>query len=262
METIKITSCAALICGAVLLMSSCVKDDVYRTPHPTQGALLVTTDWSDRSSESVQPVSYLLRVSGRSGMSDEQSVKGNTNLYHALLEPESYELLVYNVPESITVSGDIATVTAAGRNGIEALPGYLFSAVQALDMAKDDTLSVMVKMRQRIRQLTLVLKLKEGDHNHITAVNATLSGIASGINLRTGALVSTSDTFLSPVFMKTEASVQTIETDLTEVLHEHFDDGSMTPLILGANFDLPSQADFSGEISNWSPVDGGQVDIH
>lgn len=50
METIKITSCAALICGAVFLMSSCAKDDVYHTPHPTQGALLVTTDWSDRSS--------------------------------------------------------------------------------------------------------------------------------------------------------------------------------------------------------------------
>ena len=74
METIKITSCAALICGAVFLMSSCAKDDVYHTPH--QGALLVTIDWSDRSSESVQPVSYLLCVSGRSGMSDEQSVKG------------------------------------------------------------------------------------------------------------------------------------------------------------------------------------------
>ena len=162
-------------------------------------------------------------------------------------------------------------------------------------MAKDDTLSVTVKMRQRIRQLTLVLKLKEGDHEHITAVNATLSGIASGINLGTGALVSTSGTFLFPVFMKNEASdgtpaltatirllgilpeddqeltvavtldngtVQTIETDLTEILHEHFDDGSMTPLILGANFDLPSQADFSGSITNWNPVDGGQVDIH
>ena len=56
--------------------------------------------------------------------------------------------------------------------------------------------------------------------------------------------------------------LQTIETDLTEILHEHFDDGSMTPLILGANFDLPSQADFSGSITNWNPVDGGQVDIH
>lgn len=76
METIKITSCAALISGAVFLMSSCAKDDVYHTPHPTQGALLVTTDWSDRSSESVQPVSYLLCISGRLGMSDEQSVKG------------------------------------------------------------------------------------------------------------------------------------------------------------------------------------------
>ena len=41
METIKITSCAALICGAVFLMSSCAKDDVYHTPHPTQGALLL-----------------------------------------------------------------------------------------------------------------------------------------------------------------------------------------------------------------------------
>ena len=294
METNKITSRAALFCGVALMLTSCVKDDIYNTPHPSQGAIVITTDWSSRADQAVQPVSYTLRVSGQSGQSDEQPVKGNTNIFHSLLAPAAYELLVYNTPEAITVTGDVATIASTDENNIEALPGYLFSATQTLDVVKDDTLFVTVGMLQHIRQLTLVLKLKEGDHDHITSLNATLSGIASSINLATGAWASPTGVSLSPVFENTgekdgtptltatirllgiiaeekqelsiavalnNQSVYTIKTDLTEVLQKCFD-GSMTPLVLGANFDLPSQGDFSGNINSWNSVEGGHVDIH
>ena len=294
METNKITSRAALFCGVALMLTSCVKDDIDNTPHPSQGAIVITTDWSSRADQAVQPVSYTLRVSGQSGQSDEQPVKGNTNIFHSLLAPAADELLVYNTPEAITVTGDVATIASTDENNIEALPGYLFSATQTLDVVKDDTLFVTVGMLQHIRQLTLVLKLKEGDHDRITSLNATLSGIASSINLATGAWASPTGVSLSPVFEKTEEkdgtptltatirllgiiaeekqelriavalnnqSVYTIKTDLTEVLQKCFD-GSMTPLVLGANFDLPSQGDFSGNINSWNSVEGGHVDIH
>ena len=294
METNKITSRAALFCGVALMLTSCVKDDIDNTPHPSQGAIVITTDWSSRADQAVQPVSYTLRVSGQSGQSDEQPVKGNTNIFHSLLAPAAYELLVYNTPEAITVTGDVATIASTDEKNIEALPGYLLSATQTLDVVKDDTLFVTVGMLQHIRQLTLVLKLKEGDHDRITSLNATLSGIASSINLATGAWASPTGVSLSPVFEKTEEkdgtptltatirllgiiaeekqelsiavalnnqSVYTIKTDLTEVLQKCFD-GSMTPLVLGANFDLPSQGDFSGNINSWNSVEGGHVDIH
>ena len=294
METNKITSRAALFCGVALMLTSCVKDDIDNTPHPSQGAIVITTDWSSRADQAVQPVSYTLRVSGQSGQSDEQPVKGNTNIFHSLLAPAAYELLVYNTPEAITVTGDVATIASTDENNIEALPGYLFSATQTLDVVKDDTLFVTVGMLQHIRQLTLVLKLKEGDHDRITSLNATLSGIASSINLATGAWASPTGVSLSPVFEKTEEkdgtptltatirllgiiaeekqelsiavalnnqSVYTIKTDLTEVLQNCFD-GAMSPLVLGANFDLPSQGDFSGNINSWNSVEGGHVDIH
>ena len=204
METNKITSRAALFCGVALMLTSCVKDDIDNTPHPSQGAIVITTDWSSRADQAVQPVSYTLRVSGQSGQSDEQPVKGNTNIFHSLLAPAAYELLVYNTPEAITVTGDVATIASTDENNIEALPGYLFSATQTLDVVKDDTLFVTVGMLQHIRQLTLVLKLKEGDHDRITSLNATLSGIASSINLATGAWASPTGVSLSPVFEKTE----------------------------------------------------------
>lgn len=294
METSKIITRIVLFCGVVMLTTSCVKDDIYNTPHPSQGAVMITTDWSGRSTEATQPVSYQLRVSDRAEQADEQTVKGNINIFHSLLSQETYELLVYNSPEAITVSGDVATVASTDGKIIEALPGYLFSAAQTLNVVKDDTLFVTVAMRQRIRQLTLILKLKEGDHDHIIDTKATLSGIASSVNLKTGALSSTSGASLVPVLKKAVESdgtpvltatfrllgiakgeeqklniaitlnngtTQIMETDLTEVLHEHFDD-SMTPLVLGANFNLPSQADFSGSITGWSLKEGGQVDIH
>lgn len=295
MKTTKMTSRAALVCGTFLLMSSCVKDELYNTPHPERGALRVTADWSGRSSDSVLPDSYTLRVSEPSCPDGGQSVTGDTNLYHALLEPATYGLLLYNTPENMTVSGDVATVNrVTGGVGIESYPGYLFSAARSLDIVQDDTLRVTVGMCQRIRRLTLVLKLKAGDHARIASTHSTLGGIAPSVNLTTGALPLTGGVSLTPVFEETfisdgtpvlaatfrllgitasdeqqltvavtfnNGTTQTIQTDLSSVLHRQMT-GSMEPLTLDAVFNLPSDAEVSGSITDWTSVDNGEIKIN
>ena len=48
--------------GAVTILTSCVKDDLYDTPHPDRGAVVVTTDWSGKSTEADIPQAYTLRI--------------------------------------------------------------------------------------------------------------------------------------------------------------------------------------------------------
>ena len=50
--------------ASVVSLSSCVKDDLYNTPHPDKGAVEVTTDWTGRSSDAVVPADYILRIGG------------------------------------------------------------------------------------------------------------------------------------------------------------------------------------------------------
>ena len=77
--------------GAVTILTSCVKDDLYDTPHPDRGAVVVTTDWSGKSTEADIPQAYTLRIGGR-----EQNVSAATNVFDALLAPGGYGLTVYN----------------------------------------------------------------------------------------------------------------------------------------------------------------------
>lgn len=43
-------------------LSGCVKEDLYNIPHPDKGAVVITTDWTGRSSDAVVPNSYILRI--------------------------------------------------------------------------------------------------------------------------------------------------------------------------------------------------------
>lgn len=287
METRKITCYAALMLGACLLITSCVKDDLYNTPHPMQGAVKITTDWSARSTESVLPTDYTLRISEQ----EEQPVSEATNVFHSLLTPGEYDLLVHNSPAGMTVSGTTATVNSLSDGTLEPLPGYLFSAAQTLNVLKDDTLRTTVKMQQRTRQLTLVLKLKDGDHDRILSTEATLTGITPSVNLLTGALPATGGASITPVFEKATSSEglpilqatfrllgittndnqqltvvvtlnnnqpQTITTDLTSILHQLPAD-SMEPVTLDATFTLPPEANISGSITDWSVEENGDI---
>ena len=280
----------------LLLLVSCVKDDLYNTPHPDKGAVKVTTDWTDRSSDATLPDSYILRIGAQ-----EQTVSGAANSFDALFPPGKQDLLVYHQAEGITISGTTATVNTLPDGMLEPAPGYLFSASGTLEVMKDDTLHLTVPMKQHVRRLALTLKLNSGDEQRIGSTAATLTGIASAVDLTTGILIATEGKTTVPAFALgtdadapdtrssgqptlvtalrllgivtgerqiltlvitlTDGNVQTIHTDLTEMLKD-FGGTNMEPLTLDATLELPAEDSMSGTITGWTEVDNGNITIH
>lgn len=60
----KTTEIILLALLPALAFTSCVKDDLYNTPHPDRGAILLTTDWSRRGEAVPVPDSYTVEVAG------------------------------------------------------------------------------------------------------------------------------------------------------------------------------------------------------
>lgn len=283
-----------LIVFAALHLSGCVKDDLYNTPHPTQGAVEVTTDWTERSSDAIVPDSYFLRIG-----KEEQAVNNETNVFKTLFDSGKQNLLVYHQTERITIDEDIATVNTRADGTLEPMPGFLFSAAKELDIVADDTLRVTTVMRQHIRTLVLTLKLAAGDEECITHTATTLTGILSAIDLRSGAAAATEGKTIIPTFtigtnsegirstrqpiLSTslrilgamtgerqiltlaialpDGYIHTISTDLTEMLKNFCETGT-EPLELDANLELPTEAGMSATITDWKVVDNGHIDIH
>ena len=273
---------------------SCVKDDLHNTPHPDKGAVRVTTDWTGRSEEAVQPENYLLRIGEES-----QEVTAETNTFKSLLAPGTYRLLAYNTPEGVSVTGNTATVDTKDDGTLTPQPGYLFSAGKELDVAADDTLKITLPMQQYIRCLTLTLQLAEGDKERIAGTAATLTGIAHSLDLTTGeqtagqtgrtvapefrfgtvtptraegkpalaamlrlmGVITSERQTLTLAVTLTDGSVQTIRTDLTEMLKD-FGGTDRKPLTLDALLNLPTASSMGGTITGWTEVDNGDITIH
>ena len=49
--------------AGLLLLNSCVKDELYKTPHPDKGRITITADWSHRSTDCPLPEEYVFQNS-------------------------------------------------------------------------------------------------------------------------------------------------------------------------------------------------------
>ena len=266
------------------LMTSCVKDDLYETPHPTTGALVVTTGWDARSSNATIPDEYVIRVGEQM-----QEVSGLTNTCNSLLSPGQHTMLVYNRPAGIDISGDIATVASDSRaaDRIHPLPGFLFGYSTEFTVAADDTLRVTAPMIQYVRTLRIELNISDGDVSRVTGSTGQLEGVESAINLLSGQRLAKSATVINDYEVSADKMVityhllgmvpdatksltthivfsngdtQTITSDITGQLTDFH--GDIEPLTLSASLSLPKQPGFSATIENWHTVDGGNVDAH
>lgn len=97
--------------AAAVLLSSCVKDTLYDTPHPDYGKIAVTADWSARGEGINIPATWTVTMGDYAGT--------ETSATHApdhLFAPGSYTLAVWNPAEGITVNGTTATIAAATGN--------------------------------------------------------------------------------------------------------------------------------------------------
>lgn len=279
---------------AIVQLTACVKDDIHNTPHPDKGAVKVTTDWSDASSDATPPTSYLLRIGDK-----EQTVSGTTNAFTTLFDAGSHNLLVYHPANGFSINENIAKVNVLMDGTLHPQPDHLFSGTKSLDILLDDTLRVTVPMKQHTRNLTLTLKLKSGDEQRISTTSATLTGIVSEIDLTTGVsktidgkttaplfelitiegrsrvasrsalsaplrllgITTTERQILTLVITLTDGFQQTITTDLTETL-KNFGSGNMKPLELDATLELVMAGEIGGSITDWTEVDNGNFPIH
>ena len=263
-----------------LLLASCVKDDLYDTPHPDKGVVTVSVDYPQGTGED----DYTVEVDG-------QPLDEGDNASDPLT-PGEHTVLAHNTPEGFTVTDGIAYVervdgTRALTDLIDPLPEVLYSGTKTVTVVADDTLHLDLDIVQRTRDLRLELTVTEGDPQRIAAITGTLSGVAGAYDLRGetlyGEAVSTVPVFtqngdkvtadlrllgtmgdrqmLTLVLTFTDGQTQTTESDLTEALAGFGGDMS-EPFTLTAGLRTPMEAGFSATITDWEIVDGGHVDIH
>lgn len=267
---------------AAISLASCVKDELYNTPHPDSGAVVVTADWSDRNSDADIPQAYILSIDGQ-----EQEVSGETNVLNRLLSAGKYTLAAYNKPDQVTIANNTASVNATSAKHINPMPGYLFASVQDINVVADDTLRVTARMKQLIRRLNLELTATEGDYSRVQSATATLSGVASVADMATGersAAAQVTNTFRQDgnkftLFFRllgivtTEAQTLTVDitfnngdtqqivSDVTESMKNFNNEAE--PIKLKGNLLLPVEATVTGAtITGWNEVDGGAGDAN
>ena len=279
--------------AAAVLLSSCVKDTLYDTPHPDHGKIAVTADWSARGEGIDIPATWTVTMGDYTGT--------ETSATHApdhLFAPGSYTLAVWNPAEGITVNGTTATIAAAtgNRAGTDAFvdnaPGWFFTYTQQVAIEKDKDYPLTAVMQQQVRELTLMIEPAGDAADRIESIGGTLSGAAGTLDFATGTHGTPSEVELhftkitegddagkwmatvrllgiagdaqrlTATLTYTDGNPQptSLNSDLTSALNG-FNDGKTAPLTLGGTIaETPGEAGFTGEITDWETVDGGGVD--
>ena len=270
----------------LLTLGGCVKDELHDTPHPDTGKVTVTADWADRGEGVDIPASWHIVMGDYTG-----TETGATHSPDYLFNPGNYTLAAYNIPDGITVSGTTATVAAADGGFIVNTPGWLFTSVQEAEIEADTDYELTAAMHQQVRQLTLMIEPAGDAAERIESIEGTLSGAAGTLDFATGTHGTPSEVELRFTKItegndagKWTATVRllgiagdtqrltatltyadgnpqptSLNSDLTAVLNG-FNEDKTTPLTLGGTVvETPGEAGFTGEITDWEEVDGGQV---
>ena len=268
----------------LLTLGGCVKDELHDTPHPDTGKVTVTADWADRGEEVDIPASWHIVMGDYTG-----TETGATHSPDYLFNPGSYTLAVYNPADGITVSG---TTAAVDGGCIVNTPGWLFTSVQEVAIEADTDYELTAVMRQQVRELTLMIEPAGDAADRIESIEGTLSGAAGTLDFATGTHGTPSEVELhftkitegddagkwtatvrllgiagdaqrlTATLTYTDGNPQptSLNSDLTAAL-DGFNDGKTSPLTLGGTIaETPDEAGFTGEISGWEKVDGGEVD--
>ena len=278
-----------LTLALLLTLGGCVKDELHDTPHPDTGKITLTADWSDRGEGVDIPASWHIVMGDYTG-----TETGATHSPDYLFNPGSYTLAVYNPADGITVSGTTATVVQQAETEafISNAPGWLFTSVQEVAIEADTDYSLTAVMRQRVRELTLVIEPAGDAADRIETIEGTLSGAAGTLDFATGTHSTPSEVELhftkitdgddagkwmatvrllgiagdaqrlTATLTYTDGNPQptSLNSDLTSALNG-FNDGKTAPLTLGGTIaETPGEAGFTGEITDWETVDGGGVD--
>ena len=262
--------------AAAVLLSSCVKDTLYDTPHPDKGAVTVSLTGVSADED------FAVDIDGKVA-----DITGSPFTYPDLLAPGTYRMVVYNRAEGFTFDGRMARVNAhTDGTSVISLPGYLKSVSQEITVTADDTLRLSPVPMQRVRDLQLELEVTQGRPELIQSVTATLSGIAGIFDMEKGQTIGeptstvfsftrdgsklTADARLLGTMGDVQALVldivftdggrtQRTEVDLTEALAD-FNSDMITAYRVTGTLETPvGMEEGKGEITGWETVEGGDA---
>lgn len=272
--------CPCVSVFLMLALASCVKDDLYDTPHPDRGVATVEIDLPAGTAADGITVE-----AGGTLMEKEE----NGYTVSEPLSPGEYIVLAHNTPQGFTVADGIACVnvtdgTRALSTLIEPRPDYLYSGTERMLVMADDTVRVSLDVAQRTRDLHLRLTVTEGNPERIATVRGTISGVAGAYDMRQevlcGDAVSTAPAFtrtgnnvsadlrllgtmgdtqtLTLEITFTDGGTQTVESNLTEVLATF--NGGTEAMTLAGDLYTPVEIGIgSSFITPWEVVNGGNV---
>ncbi len=283
------------IFAAVASFSSCVKDELFNTPHPDHGKIAVTADWTARGEAVPEPDRWTVTMGDYTG---EET--GTVHASDHLFEPGEYTLAAWSHADNITVSGTTATVASASGNWdgagafIHNAPEWLHTSVQQVTIEKDRDHAFTAAMTQQVRELTIVIEPKGDAAARITGIDAYLTGAAGTLDFATDTHGTPSNVELaftkitggadagkwtatvrllgvtgtaqhlkgSIRFADGNPNTMGIDSDLTEALAD-FNADKRNPFIIGGTLvETPTEAGFTATIVGWQPTDGGNTDAH
>lgn len=284
--------------AATLLLTSCIEDELFNTPHPDHGKVAVTVDWSNRGEGVDIPTSLEVNIGDYTWEVNIGDYTGTeTSAIQApahLFEPGNYTLVTHNPANGIAVNGTTATVATTNGSFITANPDWLLTAVQEVTINADTDHEFTVSMGQQVRELTLIIEPRGDAADRIESIEGKLSGAAGSMDFTTDTHGTPSEVELSFTKItdgadagKWTATVRLLgiagnaqqltatltytddnprshllESDLTASLAD-FNADKATPLILGGTIaETPTEAGFSATITDWATVTENPINVN
>ena len=105
-------------------------------------------------------------------------------MYTDSTSAEPYEIIAYNEPNDVVISGNDAVISTDDNGLLAAFPGYLFAGDTTVQVEAGDTAIVSLQMRRLLSPITLTLNFT--DTAKVADVEATLTGLISSIRLPDG----------------------------------------------------------------------------
>lgn len=283
--------------AATLLLTSCIEDELFNTPHPDHGKVAVTVDWSNRGEGVDIPTSLEVNIGDYTWEVNIGDYTGTeTSAIQApahLFEPGNYTLVTHNPANGIAVNGTTATVATTNGSFITANPDWLLTAVQGVTINADTDHEFTVSMVQQVRELTLIIEPRGDAADRIESIEGKLSGAAGSMDFATDTHGTPSEVELSFTKITSGADAgkwtatvrllgiagdaqrltatltytddnprsHLLESDLTASLAD-FNADKTTPLTLGGTIaETPTEAGFSATITDWEKVTEGPIDV-
>lgn len=284
-----------VIFATVTSFSSCVKDELFDTPHPDHGKITVTADWTARGEAVPEPESWIVCMGDYTGEETEA-----VHAPEVLFEPGEYTLTAWSHADNITVSGTTATVATASGNWdgagafIHNAPEWLHTSVQEVIIEKDRDHAFTASMTQQVRELTIVINPEGDAAERIEGIDAYLTGAAGTLDFSNGTHSSPANVEfafrkitegadsgkwtatvrllgVTGMEQRLKGSIRftdgnpapvALDSDLTEAL-SGFNTGKTEEMILGGTLvEMPTEAGFTADITDWQQADGGNTDAH